>query len=611
MGSVFMTGSLLAQAPYMVPTYDFNPNDRYAPGAITTVDARTHQVNQDRTTYYSENFDAGWGGWTEAVQAGTAPFKLTNVGHDNTTGNTFIIPVLATSTPTQWVLLDSDKDGTGYGNPEAATLTSPVMDLTSSIGNYVAFEFDQFFAEWQPSTGETEDHLYLGVSTDGSSWTEVEISEGVGRDARPNPEHISWDISDYILGNESTVQVRFRWEGAWNYGWQIDNVSIIDIYANDVRMVDTWRMYTPDYGLINSQVPEAHASEFVLGAIVQNIGHFDATNVNFAWEIFNPSMVSVASGTTTDNLTLANWEHDTILVATGFTPTDLGTYTIEWTAVSTEGESTGADGDNYMDDDHYELTPYTFASDYNEGTTEEITNWPLMTGYAAFGSLFEFQGTDVVSGIEVQLTNYPEIEGEEIFISVYYYPNGGTAWDILYDTEGDPYTITSSDLGQMVVLPIDGGLNVNGDDLYLFMVGQWSSAAQPLFVRQGDIKNSLIQGRDENGDNRGFFDRKAPVVRLRVNAGEVGVEETIVEEEFSVYPNPATDAINVNLNLNNSENTVINIVDISGKVIATKNLGTVNGEQKVSLSLDGLTTGVYFIELINAEGKEVKKFVKR
>ncbi len=609
LGTVLISGAAMAQAPYMTATYDFNPGDKYAPGSITTIDGRTHDSNQDRTTYYSEDFDAGFGGWTDAIQTGAAGFKLTNTGHDNTTGNTFIIPTLATSTPTQWVLLDSDADGTSYTDPEAATLTSPVIDLSSSIGNYVAFEFDQFFAEWQPA--ETEDHLYLGVSTDGVSWTEVEISEGVGRDARPNPERISWDISDEILGNESTVQLRFRWEGAWNYGWQIDNIEIVDINANDVTVVDTWRMFTPDNGLILSKVPQAHASEFVITAIIRNIGHFDATGVDFDWEIFDPSMTSVASGTTADALTLSNATQDTIQVLTGYTPTALGNYTIEWTAVSNEGESAGAETDNFVSDAYYELTDFVFGADYASGTATETDNWPLLTGYAAFGNLIEFQGNDEVSALTVQLTNHPEIENEEIFYTIYKFTPTGTEWEWVADSESEPYMISASDIGGEVVLPITNGLQVNGDDLYLFMVGQWSSAAMPIFTREGDIKRSLIQGRDENGDNRGFFDRQAPQVRIIVGAGDVSIDESADAELFSVYPNPAVDAININLDLNNSENTVINVVDISGKTVKTMNLGNVDGAMNVSISLDDLTTGVYFVELVNSNGKQVKKFVKK
>ncbi|MBL7897280.1 MAG: T9SS type A sorting domain-containing protein, partial [Crocinitomicaceae bacterium] len=108
-----------------------------------------------------------------------------------------------------------------------------------------------------------------------------------------------------------------------------------------------------------------------------------------------------------------------------------------------------------------------------------------------------------------------------------------------------------------------------------------------------------------------FFDRKAPIVRLRVGANDVSVGEEEKPEHFAVYPNPAVDAVNVSLSLNASENTVINVLDLTGKVVKTINLGDVNGSKTVAVSLDEMNSGVYFIELVNQNGRQVEKFVKK
>ncbi|MBD3638108.1 MAG: T9SS type A sorting domain-containing protein [Crocinitomicaceae bacterium] len=604
LGGLMLSGAAMAQSPWTVESYDFAPDDKHAPGAITFIPMRVDNQNQDRANYYTEDFDAGFNGWTAAIQTGTAGFGLTSTGHQNTPSNTYQIPALLSSTPTQWVLLDSDADGTGYTNPEAATLTSPVLDLSAATGQFVAFEFEQFFAEWQPA--ETADHLYIGVSTDGTTWTEVEISEGVGREARPNPELISWDITDYIVGNESTVYLRFRWEGAWNYGWQIDNVQVNDIPDKDLTIMDTWRTYSSNAGLTYSQVPQAHAEEMVIGAIIRNVGHSPLTNCTFNYEILDPSMSSVSTGTATTTVNLANMEQDSILHATGFVPTTLGTYTVRWSVTSTEGDDNAANDTVY--DNHFQLTEYMYAMDYDDGTVTPITGWPLMTSTAFFGNLYDFQQQDVLSGIQFKLANNPSNVGEVVTYGVYRFPDGGSAWEIL-DEQYNSYTVQSSDVGNLVTINT-GGLDVYPNDLYLITVGQLATPGDPLFEKQGDIGWNYIQGRDENGDNRGFFDRLAPIVRAKV-IDDVGVEEEASSDRFSVYPNPANEAVNVYISLSGSENTVINVLDISGKVIKTINLGTVEGERTITVSLDEISTGVYFIELVNDNNKQVKKFVKK
>ena len=60
-----------------------------------------------------------------------------------------------------------------------------------------------------------------------------------------------------------------------------------------------------------------------------------------------------------------------------------------------------------------------------------------------------------------------------------------------------------------------------------------------------------------------------------------------------------------------STNTVINVLDITGQVIKTIYVGEVNGDKNLTISLDEMSTGIYFIELVNADGRQVKKFVKR
>ena len=60
-----------------------------------------------------------------------------------------------------------------------------------------------------------------------------------------------------------------------------------------------------------------------------------------------------------------------------------------------------------------------------------------------------------------------------------------------------------------------------------------------------------------------------------------------------------------------STSTTVNVIDITGKVIRTINLGTTNGTQQISIDLNELTTGIYFVELVNDNGTQIKKFVKK
>jgi len=600
-GAGLIASSSIAQSPFLSNSYDFNSADKHAAGSITTIDSRDINSNQNRVSYYTEDFDAGFGTWIPEIQVGTANFKLTNVGHDNQTGNSFLIPTLATTTPTQWVVLDSDKDGSSYTDPENATLTSAVIDLSATAGEFVALEFEQFFAEWQPA--DTEDHTYIAVSVDGgTTWNEVEINEGVGRDARPNPELVSWDISDYIAGNESTVQFRFRWDGAWNYGWQLDNIEVVDMNEKDIAITQMWKN---DFGGISfSQLPVAHTDSIVVGAVLKNTGHVDQTGVTFDYVVKDAANATVASGTAADVLSLTNSQYDTVFVNTNFMPTDLGVYTVELTAVSNEGDDDLST--NVVTDNNFELTAYTIAQDFNVGSVEEITSWPTKSGEAIFGILADFKSADVVSGLDIKLTAHTENVGEQISAMIYE-NNGVDGWVPVAQAF---HTVVSDDLGGFVTIAFENGFSVNATSLYFAGARQNDTPAMPLFERQGNIVWGNLQGFDDEAALSGFFDRKSPIVRVRVNAGEVGVNENVVNNSFSTYPNPANTTVNVSLNYSGSKNTVIKVLDITGSVVSVLNLGTVNGVSTSAISVENLSNGVYFIEVSNSNSKEVKKFVK-
>jgi hypothetical protein len=105
----------------------------------------------------------------------------------------------------------------------------------------------------------------------------------------------------------------------------------------------------------------------------------------------------------------------------------------------------------------------------------------------------------------------------------------------------------------------------------------------------------------EIGDGNGCITKSyynAPIFPIAVNA---------IESEISakVYPNPANDLIYIELETTDS-NIDFQIRDLSGKLIRQNLLqNTVN-----SISLEGLSAGLYFVELRNEKGSRVYKIVK-
>lgn len=96
--------------------------------------------------------------------------------------------------------------------------------------------------------------------------------------------------------------------------------------------------------------------------------------------------------------------------------------------------------------------------------------------------------------------------------------------------------------------------------------------------------------------------------------GTVGFETTPVGivavgksiGKMHVYPNPVTNTLNIDLNGNVAEGARVELVDITGRVVATKGVSTL----KVSLQVSDIPSGIYMLKLYNGEHIDIVKVTK-
>ncbi len=75
----------------------------------------------------------------------------------------------------------------------------------------------------------------------------------------------------------------------------------------------------------------------------------------------------------------------------------------------------------------------------------------------------------------------------------------------------------------------------------------------------------------------------------------------------SVYPNPAEELAFVEFNLNNQEQASIRITDLNGKSLFVKNSSIGAGQHRVELPLNGLSKGLYLVEITTNTSTSVNK----
>ncbi|TSJ39092.1 T9SS type A sorting domain-containing protein [Fluviicola chungangensis] len=70
-----------------------------------------------------------------------------------------------------------------------------------------------------------------------------------------------------------------------------------------------------------------------------------------------------------------------------------------------------------------------------------------------------------------------------------------------------------------------------------------------------------------------------------------------IDDLVQVYPNPATTAVSVSLQMTEQSEVTISVTDIAGKEISSKNYGQMNGASVITINTNNTPAGVYFVNV--------------
>jgi len=118
-------------------------------------------------------------------------------------------------------------------------------------------------------------------------------------------------------------------------------------------------------------------------------------------------------------------------------------------------------------------------------------------------------------------------------------------------------------------------------------------------------------GTADDNDTRRLFqvNNFAALCEMHISS-LTGTEDINEDIAVSVFPNPASNNVFVDLALENvSDNVNLQVVDIQGRVVMTQNFTNVKTD-KLQLNVANLNIGVYVINIRTEEGFTSARFVK-
>lgn len=214
--------------------------------------------------------------------------------------------------------------------------------------------------------------------------------------------------------------------------------------------------------------------------------------------------------------------------------------------------------------------------------------------------IYNADGTKILGGL-LYATDTRIISG------LAYYNNAGTPGNFSFNptaANGGPVVLPANTWIRMGV-----GFNMTtGQILYKTSGGTTNLNMMVMGAAAGvapdEIDLVVVAGAGNTVASVGKYDNY--IVRAAATDSLLAVDQIATAESFSVFPNPASNVINVtNKNLVSINN--VSFTDLNGRVVKQVSFSDVSN---VQVNISELSSGVYMMNISSAEGNITKKIIK-
>lgn len=518
------------------------------------------------------------------------------------------------------------EDGAVGENAVNSSFTIGPIDLSSSETNALVLQFYSYYRICCFAAGNGANDMSIYISTDnGVTFEDLNYIEGDIYETNVGTQTLSQIPLGAYSPNVENVYFKFEWIGT-HYFWMIDDMSIIQQPAYDLKMLSAWLTMEDPANIEYYAIPESQMpSEMLFGAEVYNYGYNDEIDVVLSGAIDGTAL----SSSTTYELVEAD---STKLIETEFfdiSSLSAGTYSFTNTV-----ESNGDDAltnDNSLSRE-FMITENEYKLDGLYDTFDYLgTGWPFGEDNAdgvRFANYFDIKETATLSSARIGLY----LNSFDTSLGSFETTSGGEVIFYLCDTTGilDPAVESlDMDLGGVLWesdyimiqewMVDEGFVSVEIPEIELnpnayFLVAELYS---------NGLNNDIIIYDDTSvpqpwyasmywspGDETWYSNGNALAIHMGIN----GLNYANINEEnklngIELYPNPTNDLINISSNELLNGKTIISVYNILGEIIKTWDFN--NFGINKTISIDNLDTGNYILEISNNEKLYHEKIVKK
>ena len=544
-----------------------------------------------------------------------------SIGSVSCSGDYPIADIASTTSSNGWAMVDSDAYGgaTGGNEVEDSWLTTAMPVDLSTYPNVVV-EFETYYRSYSYE----KPFLVVGVADGmgGVAWP-TDLTPDYDESTNPNvfrvfpegvdnptanPYKVQINVSS-VAGGQSAVYFRLNWTGTWGYAWFVDDFKVLEQPANDIIMLNEYFAGVNNEGIEYGRTPADQLdASYDIGGSAFNFGvdtqtgttvdvDFGSFATNYAVGDLNSGDTSYYNSIETPALSVGLYE---------------GTYTI---VSNEEPAGSPTSGDNQLLR-NFEITTEVYSQDGIDVQPASIltlgslgsNSFSTELSNTVLASMYHMKATESqVNGIQIALAS-GSLEGGELTVSIIDTAtfladgvgsvtglNGGYA-------ESQLYALTATDIS-------NGYANIFFDAPIMLAPSAYYFAANCYYIE--DIPVRILDDQTVAqpwyasmihlvSDGTSYSNGNAHAIR--VLSGTAGIEETM-NNSFDVYPNPASDLINVSFN--EAFNGSVSILSLTGSEVMTS---SVNGVQ-IAISTEGLSSGVYYVKVNNENTTQIEKII--
>jgi len=485
------------------------------------------------------------------------------------------------------------------------SLVSPVLDLSSTP--FVEITFQQRLRFCCGSSPHR-----LEVSTDGGTTWPFSYPTAVTAvtNTLTPTQTIKINLVEAISADPSNVRIRFRHSGeagTSHYQWQIDDVSIVELYQYDLRLTNSaltsWDPVTATTydGLRYSIYHNSQLRPIGLNMNVLNNGsEVDEDAVaNFTVQLQGGAVVLDQDQ---PQPSWAPGEQRTIVVDPPFTPSaQVGQYDVTFSVSSAEEDQTPNDNSGSSS---FRVSDVTYARD--NGSVASVQN--SGGGPLIMANGFYVENSTMLYGITVALGT-----GSEIGALVQGELRADNLDDVIATTEEKFIT-------NAMLTPIGGSnfVNLVFNPPVQLQAGIDYMAAVQVFgdVRIGrggvsEPQSSFLYFEGQAGLNW-YFTTTTPIVRMNFDQS-VGIDELDASNTFGLgqnMPNPANGTTTIPYELKEAGVVSFQMHDVTGKLVMEEFMGSrAPGVYRFDIGTEHLRDGVYFYTMTVGEARMSKRMI--